>query len=121
MDIINEPNVRASPRRQNQTTSSSEAHKWVISEDTKGEVTTNKQYIKQEENISRSTSKKPDNYADVLVDVIDMTMETTRVPIKQNDPKWQLKHESHRSAHGTKIRHHYALLMPTCNKILTIL
>jgi hypothetical protein len=55
---------------------------WMISDDTEGEATTNKKHIKQEVDISQSISKKPDNYADVLVDVIDMTMDTTRVPIK---------------------------------------
>ena len=42
IDITNGPDIRVSPRRQSHATSSSDAHMWMISDDTEGEATTNK-------------------------------------------------------------------------------
>ena len=55
----------------------------MMPEDTIQEDTTSTVYIKQEAGISTSMSNKPEKYTDVLTDVIDMTMKTTRVPIKK--------------------------------------
>jgi hypothetical protein len=86
-EIINGPDVRVSPRRQNQTTSSNNTRIWMMPEDTIQEDATSTAYIKQEVNINTSMLNKPEKYTDVLTDVIDMTMETTRVPIKQKRSK----------------------------------
>ena len=84
-DIITGPDVRTSPRRQSQTTSSSGMSMLVGMGDEDKEVTTDMVNIKQES--KTNIARKPEKYTDVLADVIDMTMDVPRIPLKPKRSK----------------------------------
>ena len=87
MEITSGPEVRVSPRRQGQEKSSNTINRSSMTSSNTEVSTTNTTYIKQEKDAIQNAPRKPDSYTDVLAEIIDMTMETTRVPIKPKRSK----------------------------------